>query len=657
MTNKKTRGRNSFSTDLTAEDDGFILADLDNVHNDQDLSLVDLSNAMDNEEVINILLASSDLDYKDEFEHNNFAEDFVTDNKDSANELLDNKPFLIEPIEQDLLTETSPYNVPDTKKIIEVDEIEREEYPVDNTLVDGDFNVDIPFDEFGKKKESQHIIDLLLSGVELSENSGLDSTDPRFDRIISMVASGSYAEAASLSQTMLEGGIYEIRLVCYYLYGYWLNNGLASLADVLNSFNSIIVNNSVVLSLDTALNSRLEKSLYWVFMQLTKTIQYEAKEHTLLWQQWQTNTTENELNNILKAGESFCTVIKHHGNDNTKVLLGLWEKMEDSLLVLHGSVDKEHSRVIGIPVSEITYNKESVGSIKNDLTNQDYYQEINNKQKEIQSSLAAVRLEQELFRKQLSSNENSFKKSTTVTYTSLCLSIFIIFSMATTGIVIAILQTKVAKLSELVSILQEDVSELPNKNSDQAINDNAPSTGLLDQRVNDVSESNRQTVKDLMADKKVSESNSSHISNSEIEQHLSEPSQSIEKIPVNNEAVIAKNVRSVAKKKAKQFPEESVNISRVDKKITSTKEVVKKNTVAVGWVVNLIAFNQQIEAKNKAGVLVKKGIPVKVMPVALKNKTWYQLQVTGFKNKKDAWLYAEKIRKSEDFHSVSVNNK
>ena len=653
MTNKKKRGRNGFSTDLTAEDDSFILADLDNVHNDQDLSLVDLSNSMDNEEVINILLASSDLDYKDEFEHNNFSEDFVTDNKDRANELLGNNPFLIEPIEHDLLTESS---VPDTKKIIDLDEIEREEYPVDNTLVDGDFNVDIPFDEYGKKKESQHIIDLLLSGVELSENSGLDSTDPRFDRIISLVESGSYAEAASSSQTMLEGGIFDIRVVCYYLYGYWLNNGLASLADVLNSFNSIILNNSVVLSLDNPLNNRLQKSLYWVFMQLTKTIQYEAKKHTLLWQQWQSNTTENELNNILKAGESFCTVIKHHGNDNTKVLIGLWEKMEDFLLVLHGSLDIEDSRVIGMTASEVAYNKESVGSIKNDLTNPDY-QEINKNQKEILSSLAAVRLDQEFFRKQLSSNENSFKKSTTVTYTSLCLSIFIIFSMAATGFVIANLQTKVAKLSELVSILQEDASELPDKNSDQAIIDNAPSTGLLDQRVNDVAESNRQIVKALIPDKKVTESNSSHISNSEMEQHLSEPSQAIKKIPVNNEAVIAKNVRSVAKKKAKQFPEESENISRVDKKVTTTKEVVKKNSVAFGWVVNLIAFNQQIEAKNKAGVLVKKGIPVKVVPVALKNKTWYQLQVTGFKNKKDAALYAEKIRKSEDFHSVSVNNK
>ena len=331
--------------------------------------------------------------------------------------------------------------------------------------------------------------------------------------------------------------------------------------------------------------------------------------------------------------------------------------MEDFLLVLHGSLDIEDSRVIGMTASEVAYNKESVGSIKNDSTNHEYYQEINNNQKEMQSSLAAVRLDQDFFRKKLSSNENSFKKSTTVTYTSLCLSIFIIFSMAATGFVIANLQTKVTKLSELVSILQEDASELPDKNSDQAIIDNAPSTGLLDQSVNDVSESNRQTVKDLMPDKKVSESNSSHISNSEIEQHLSEPSQSIEKIPVNNEAVIVKNVKSVPKKGAKQLSEESENISRVDKKITTTKEVVKMNSVALGWVVNLIAFNQQIEAKNKAGVLVKKGIPVKVVPVALKNKTWYQLQVTGFKNKKDAALYAEKIRKSEDFHSVSVNNK
>jgi cell division protein FtsL len=350
-------------------------------------------------------------------------------------------------------------------------------------------------------------------------------------------------------------------------------------------------------------------------------------------------------------------MIKAQDYDNREALFGLLEGIEDSLLSLHNSDEVELAEVVGASVNESAYDEGSFRNIKNDLTNHECYQEINNNQKEIQSSLAAVRLDQEFFRKQLSSNENCFKKSTTVTYTSLCLSIFIIFSMAATGFVIADLQTKVAKLSELVSILQEDASELPDKNSDQAIIDNAPSTGLLDQRVNDVAESNRQTVKALIPDKKVTESNSSHISNSEIEQHLSEPSQAIEKLPVNNEAVIAKNVKSVPKKGAKQFPDENENISRVDKKITTTKEVVKKNAVALGWVVNLIAFNQQLEAKNKAGVLVKKGIPVKVVPVALKNKTWYQLQVTGFKNKKDAALYAEKIRKSEDFHSVSVNNK
>jgi Pyruvate/2-oxoacid:ferredoxin oxidoreductase gamma subunit len=651
MTNKKKRGRNGFSTDLTAEDDSFILADLDNVHNDQDLSLVDLSNSMDNEEVINILLASSDLDYKDEFEHNNFSEDFVTDNKDRANEFLGNNPFLIKPIEHDLLTEPYAYIAPDSKKIIELNEIERKKNPM-NGILD-----DVPLDQDDTTGYSQQLIDLLLGGIDILEKTGLELTDPRFEQIITLVEAGRYAEAAGLSEAILLAGIFDLRLICYYLYGYWLDKGLASLADVTYCLNNVMLKNANTIRQSSTLNNILEKSLYWIFRQLSRTLQREAQKNTLVWKQWQTNITDNELDNILNAGESFRTIIKEQDYDNREALFGLWGGIEDSLLSLHNSDEIELSEVVGASVNESAYDEGSFRNIKNDLTNHDYYQEINNKQKEIQSSLAAVRLEQELFRKQLSSNENCFKKSTTVTYTSLCLSIFIIFSMAATGFVIADLQTKVAKLSELVSILQEDVSELPDKNSDQAIIDNAPSTGLLDQRVNDVVESNRQTVKALIPDKKVTESNSSHISNSEIEQHLSEPSQAIEKLPVNNEAVIAKNVKSVPKKGAKQFPEENENISRVDKKTTATKEVVKKNTVALGWVVNLIAFNQQLEAKNKASVLVKKGIPVKVVPVALRNKTWYQLQVTGFKNKKDAALYAEKIRKSEDFHSVSVNNK
>ena len=651
MTNKKKRGRNSFSTDLTAEDDGFILADLDNVHNDQDLSLVDLSNSMDNEEVINILLASSDLDYKDEFEHNNFSEDFVTDNKDRANELLGNNPFLIEPIEHELLTEPLAYIVPDRKKIIELNEIERKK-----NLMNGILD-DVPLDQDDRTGYSQQLIDLLLGGIDISEKTGLELTDPRFEQIINLVEAGRYAQAAGLSEAILLAGIFDLRLICYYLYGYWLDKGLASLADVTYCLNNVMLKNENIIRQSSTLNNILEKSLYWIFRQLSRTLQREAQKNTLLWKQWQTNITDNELDNILNAGESFRTIIKEQDYDNREALFGLWGGIEDSLLSLHNSDEIELSEVVGASVNESAYDEGSFRNIKNDLTNHEYYQEINNNQNEIQSSLAAVRLDQDFFRKQLSSNENSFKKSTTVTYTSLCLSIFIIFSMAATGFVIANLQTKVTKLSELVSILQEDVSELPDKNSNQAISDNAPPAELLDQRFNDVSESNRQTVKDLMPDKKVSESNSLHISNSEIEQHLSEPSQSIEKIPVNNEAVIVKNVKSVPKKGAKQLSEESENISRVDKKIITTKEVVKKNTVALGWVVNLIAFNQQLEAKNKAGVLVKKGIPVKVVPVALKNKTWYQLQVTGFKNKKDAALYAEKIRKSEDFHSVSVNNK
>jgi hypothetical protein len=400
MTNKKKRGRNGFSTDLTAEDDSFILADLDNVHNDQDLSLVDLSNSMDNEEVINILLASSDLDYKDEFEHNNFSEDFVTDNKDRANELLGNNPFLIKPIEHDLLTEPYAYIAPDSKKIIELNEIERKKNPM-NGILD-----DVPLDQDDTTGYSQQLIDLLLGGIDISEKTGLELTDPRFEQIITLVEAGRYAEAAGLSEAILLAGIFDLRLICYYLYGYWLDKGLASLADVTYCLNNVMLKNANTIRQSSTLNNILEKSLYWIFRQLSRTLQREAQKNTLVWKQWQTNITDNELDNILNAGESFRTIIKEQDYDNREALFGLWGGIEDSLLSLHNSDEIELSEVVGASVNESAYDEGSFRNIKNDLTNHDYYQEINNKQKEIQSSLAAVRLEQELFRKQLSSNEN-----------------------------------------------------------------------------------------------------------------------------------------------------------------------------------------------------------------------------------------------------------
>jgi len=666
MTNKKKRGRNDFSSDFNTEEEDFILADLDNVHNDQDLALVDLSNFVDDEEVINTLLVNSTSDYKDEFEHDNFPEDFVINDRNNTNELLDFNLFLIEPIEHDSLTQPEESISLDSQSIIPIDHDEKEEYFVTDSFKDEEFKIDIPLNEGRKVEISKTLIDTLLSGIEISKSAGFDFTGPREDQIISMVESGNYVEAASLSEAMLLDGIFDMRLVCYFLYGYWLDKGLVSLADVLNSLNSIISKNTDVSSSLTTLNNIFEKSLYWLFRQLSKTIQREEHKNTLLWQNWQTNITENGVNNILKAGESLSVVIGYQDYDNREDLIALWGKIEDCLLALHDTGDMEQSGVVDIPVNEVSYKEESVVNIKNNTSNSDEcYQQKHNNQGELLASLVALRFDNDGFRKQLNSYENKEKKSRIIVYASLCLGILSILLLMGTGFVILNLQTKVVKLTELVSILEDDVSGLSEKNPDQAINDKELSAELLDQGLANVVESNQQPVKESTIENgglsNATEQKISEINKAAIEENSLGASQSIAKLSVNNGSVVAKKstlpTKSTSKKEVHTISEKSNNLSGVTGKVASTKEVIEKTNDAMGWVVNLTAFNEQKEAKKKAAYFAKKGITVKVISVPLRNKTWYQLQVTGFKNKKDAASYAEKIKKSENLHAVSLNNR
>ena len=140
--------------------------------------------------------------------------------------------------------------------------------------------------ELSKKlnKESNMKIELLQGSLPVTENPGLDSTDPRFDEIATLVQGGQYAEAAKLSETILAEGIYDIRLMCYFLYGYWLELDLLSLLEVMNCLNHIILENWQAVGPVKKREKFFQTSFNWLFRQVLKKIQYEEKKKTALWQ-------------------------------------------------------------------------------------------------------------------------------------------------------------------------------------------------------------------------------------------------------------------------------------------------------------------------------------------------------------------------------------
>ncbi len=175
-------------------------------------------------------------------------------------------------------------------------------------------------------------IELLQGRFPVSENPGLDSTDPRFDDIATLVQTGLHIEAANLSEALLADGIYDIRLICYFLYGHWLEEGLSSLFDVITCLNNVLENWEAIGPVNKR-EKNVAKSLDWLFKQLLKKIQYEENKNTPLWQQWQARFNTDEINNILELGETFRLGLNHRLEDEVAAIAGLWSKIEQWLKV------------------------------------------------------------------------------------------------------------------------------------------------------------------------------------------------------------------------------------------------------------------------------------------------------------------------------------
>lgn len=170
-------------------------------------------------------------------------------------------------------------------------------------------------------------IELLQGNLPVTENPGLDSTDPRIDEISTLAQVGNYKEAASLSEDILADGIYDIRLICYFLYGHWLEEGLASLFDVIDGLNNALDNWEAIGPLNKR-EKTFEKSLDWLFKQLQKKIHYEEDKNSPLWKQWQARFNPTDVVSILELGETFRLGINHRLEDKADGIISLWSKIE-----------------------------------------------------------------------------------------------------------------------------------------------------------------------------------------------------------------------------------------------------------------------------------------------------------------------------------------
>lgn len=172
-------------------------------------------------------------------------------------------------------------------------------------------------------------LELLQGEFPVAENPGLDSTDPRFDTIATMVQEGDIAGAGLASEEILAEGIYDIRLIAYFLYAHWIEQGMASLAEVLYCLGNALLGNWEAVGPVARREKNVQNSLGWMFRQVLKKIQYEEDKNSNEWQLWQRTVSSEDVQAILENGNAFRRGLAQQMEDAASPILDVWGKIED----------------------------------------------------------------------------------------------------------------------------------------------------------------------------------------------------------------------------------------------------------------------------------------------------------------------------------------
>jgi hypothetical protein len=115
------------------------------------------------------------------------------------------------------------------------------------------------------------MLEASLLEQELHESAGeLDTTDPRLARVLSLAAADRFIDAAEAAQALWEEHFYDMRLVGYFLYGVFSENGVESLPEIFGCVLHLLRTSWEQLGPLAKKQVHADSSLKWLFASLVR---------------------------------------------------------------------------------------------------------------------------------------------------------------------------------------------------------------------------------------------------------------------------------------------------------------------------------------------------------------------------------------------------
>jgi len=213
-------------------------------------------------------------------------------------------------------------------------------------------------------------IEILKGELEINENPGLATTDPRLSDIATLVQAGDFQQAALQSREILTEKIYDIRIIGYYLYGHFAESGLAALEEIFTCLAEILRKNIAALGPARNREKHMKNTLSWLFKTISNNLVYETEKRTEIYSQWQASITPEQVQNILESGSGLQEAIAmlEVSSDITDVFTKILEWVQVFQNVVHQEQNRDEEEQQLEVAKETVPHKEAVKTLNDNFT-------------------------------------------------------------------------------------------------------------------------------------------------------------------------------------------------------------------------------------------------------------------------------------------------
>lgn len=146
-------------------------------------------------------------------------------------------------------------------------------------------------------------IQLIQGSLPVSDAPGLSTIDPRFTDIATLVQEGKYEEASAQSEEILAEEIYDIRIMGYFIYGHFLEQGLGAMEEIFQALADTLGDNLEAVGPLKNREKHIQTILNWLMKQLIKKLQYEEEKKADLWDRWLSDVSSEQAQAALDAAQ------------------------------------------------------------------------------------------------------------------------------------------------------------------------------------------------------------------------------------------------------------------------------------------------------------------------------------------------------------------